>query len=84
MSNIMGIRSVSDYVQFFINLDMGNSVSFVSFVNNEKLVLKHKLQNNEIKKEFVLEGIKILEQLTSEIQLIGEKKILEKYSKIKN
>jgi len=80
----MGIRSVSDYVQFFINLDMGNSVSFVSFVNNEKLVLKHKLQNNEIKKEFVLEGIKILEQLTSEIQLIGEKKILEKYSKIKN
>ena len=84
MSNIMGIRSVSDYVQFFINLDMGNSVSFVSFVNNEKLVLKHKLQNNEIKKEFVLDGIKILEQLTSEIQLIGEKKILEKYSKIKN
>jgi len=80
----MGIRSVSDYVQFFINLDMGNSVSFVSFVNNEKLVLKHKLQNNEIKKEFVLEGIKILEQLTSEIQSIGEKKILEKYSKIKN
>ena len=80
----MGIRSISDYVQFFINLDMGNSVSFFSFVNNEKLVLKHKLQNKEIKREIVLEGIKILENLSSEIQLIGEKKVLEKYSGVKN
>jgi len=80
----MGIRSISDYVQFFINLDMGNSVSFFSFVNNEKLVLKHKLQNKEIKREIILEGIKILENLSSEIQLIGEKKVLEKYSGVKN
>jgi len=79
----MGIRSISDYVQFFINLDMGNSVSFFSFVNNEKLVLKHKLQNKEIKREIILEGIKILENLSSEIQLIGEKKVLEKYSGVK-
>ena len=80
----MGIRSISDYVQFFINLDMGNSVSFFSFVNNEKLVLKHKLQNKEIKREIILEGIKILENLSSEMQLIGEKKVLEKYSGVKN
>ena len=84
ITKIMGIRSINDYVQFFINLDMGNSVSFTSFVNNEKLVLKHKLQNKEIKKEIVLDGIKILEELYSEIQLFGEKKVLEKYSNLKN
>ncbi|TFH00683.1 MAG: hypothetical protein E4G77_04640 [Nitrosopumilus sp.] len=78
----MGIRTISDYVQFFINLDMGNYVSFLSFVNNEKLVLKHKLQNKEIKREYILEGIKILDELSSEIQMIGEKLVLEKYSKV--
>ena len=80
----MGIRKISDYVQFFINLDMGDSVSLVSFVNNEKMVLKHKLQNKEIKKESILDGLKILEELTSEIQTNGEKLVLEKYSNVKN
>ena len=80
MPIIMGINSISDYVQFFINLDMGNSVSFLSFVNNEKLVLKHKLQNKEIKKEFILEGLKILDEIISEINSTGEKIVLEKYS----
>jgi hypothetical protein len=79
----MGIRTISDYVQFFINLDMGNSVSFLSFVNNEKLTLKHKLQNKEIKKEYILDGLKILEDLTLEIQTVGEKVVLEKYSDVK-
>jgi len=78
----MGIRSISDYVQFFINLEMGSSVSFFSFVNNEKLTLKHKLKNKEIKKEYVLDGLKILEELTTEINLIGEKSVLEKYSNL--
>lgn len=81
-SIVVGIRTISDYVQFFINLDMGNSVSFLSFVNNEKLVLKHKLQNKEIKREYILEGIKILDELSSEIQVIGEKLVLKKYSKV--
>ena len=80
----MGIRTISDYVEFFINLHMGNSVSFLSFVNNEKFVLKHKLQNKEIKKESILEGLKILDELTSEIQSTGEKIVLEKYSNVKN
>jgi translation elongation factor EF-Ts len=79
----MGIRSITDYVEFFINLDMGSSVSFLSFVNNEKLTLKHKLQNKEIKREHILDGLKILEELTSEIQTIGEKLVLDKYSKVK-
>ena len=76
----MGIRTISDYVQFFINLNMGESVSFLSFVNNEKITLKHKLQNKEIKKEYILDGLKILDELTAEIQKIGEKLVLEKYS----
>ncbi len=80
----MGISSISDYVQFFINLEMGNSVSFLSFVNNEKMVLKHKLKNKQIKKDSILEGIKILDILISEIQTSGEERALEKYSEVKN
>ena len=80
----MGITTIHDYVQFFINLEMGNSVSLQSFVNNEKLVLKHKLQSKQIKKEPIIEGIKILDELTSEIQIIGEGRVLEKYSCVKN
>lgn len=76
----MGIRSVSDYVQFYLDLNMGNAVSLVSFVNNEKIVLKHKLQNKEIKKEPIMEGIQILDKLTEEIRSNGEKLVLEKYS----
>jgi len=79
----VGIRSISDYVQFFIDLNMGKSVSFLNFINNEKITLKHKLKNNEIKKEHVLEGLKILEELTSEIRLIGEHNVLKKYSNFK-
>ena len=77
----MGIRSCSDYVQFFINLEMGVNASFLTFVNNEKLTLKHKLKNKEIKKENVLAGIEILENLILEIQTNGERKVLEKYSR---
>ncbi len=80
----MGIRSATEYVEFFINLEMGNSVSFLSFVNNEKLVLRHKLQNKEFKKGVILEGIKILEELSKEVGILGEKKVLEKYHRVKN
>ena len=62
---------------------MGEAVSFLSFVNNEKLTLKHKLQNKEIKREYILDGLKILDELISEIQTIGEKSVLEKYSDVK-
>jgi len=80
----MGIKTIYDYVEFFINLDMGNSVSLQSFVNNEKLVLKHKLQSKEIKKESIIEGLKILDELTEEIQTTGEDLVIEKYSGVKN
>jgi len=62
---------------------MGDDVSFLSFVNNEKLTLKHKLQNKEIKREYILDGLKILDELTAEIRASGEKFVLEKYSNAK-
>ena len=75
----MGIRTPSAYVKFFIDLKMGNDVTLMSFLNNEKMVLKHKLQNKETKKESILEGIKILENLSVQVNEIGEKAVLEKY-----
>ncbi len=75
----MGIKTTRDYVKFYINLDMQNSVSFLSFINNEKMVLKHKLENMKLDKNPILNGIRILEELIDEIKTNGEKVILEKY-----
>ena len=75
----MGIKTTRDYVKFYINLDMENSVSFLSFINNEKMVLKHKLENMKLDKSPILNGIRILEELIDEIKKSGEKVILEKY-----
>ena len=78
---IMGIKSTLEYVDFFINLNMGENVSLLSFVNNEKLVLKQKLEHKNLEKESIKNGIKILEGLVKEINEIGEKIVLEKYQK---
>ena len=75
----MGIKTTRDYVKFYINLDMENSVSFLSFINNEKMVLKHKLENVKLDKSPILNGIRILEELIDEIKTSGEKAILERY-----
>ncbi|MFB5622892.1 MAG: hypothetical protein ACE5RH_02760, partial [Nitrosarchaeum sp.] len=64
----MGIKTKKDYVKFYINLEMQNSVNLSSFINNEKMVLKHKLENKTIDKEPILNGIKILEELNEEIK----------------
>jgi len=77
----MGIQSALEYVDFFINLDMGENVSLLSFVNNEKLVLKQKLEHKNSEKEPIKKGIEILEELVREINKIGEKAVLEKYQK---
>ena len=79
----MGIQSASEYVDFFINLDMGEDVSLLSFVNNEKLALKQKLGYKNLDKEPIKKGIEILEKLAEEINEIGEKKVLERYQKEK-
>ncbi len=77
----MGIQSALEYVDFFINLDMGKNVSLLSFVNNEKLVLKQKLEHKNLEKEPIKKGVEILEELVREINEIGEKAVLEKYQK---
>ena len=77
----MGIGSATEYVDFFINLNMGENVTLISFVNNEKMVLKQKLENKNIPKEPLKKGIEILEQLAKEISEMGQDKVIEKYQK---
>ncbi|WP_428324287.1 hypothetical protein [Nitrosopumilus sp.] len=77
----MGIGSAEEYVDFFVNLNMGENVPLISFVNNEKMVLKQKLENKNIPKEPLKKGIEILEQLTKEISEMGQDKVIEKYQK---
>jgi len=76
----MGIKTTRDYVKFYINLEMQNSVSFLSFINNEKMVLKHKIENKNVDKDPILNGIRILEELIEEMKKSGEQSVLEKYS----
>ncbi|WP_316505287.1 hypothetical protein [Nitrosopumilus sp.] len=77
----MGIKSASEYVDFYFNLNMRESVNLLSFVNNEKLVLKQKLGYKNLEKVPIMKGIKILENLAREINEIGEEEVLEKYQK---
>lgn len=75
----MGITSISEYVDFYLNLNMGKSVTLLSFANNEKLVLKQKLEYKNLKKEPIQNGINILEELIREVQEMGQEAVLEKY-----
>jgi len=77
----MGIRTVSEYVQFYVGLNMQNSISLSSFVYNEKLVMTNKLENRSLKKEQIIQGLKILDELLTEIRNIGERTVIEKYAK---
>ena len=77
----MGIETTLEYVDFFINLNMGKNVTLLSFVNNEKIVLKQKLEHKNLEKDPIKKGVKILEGLVREINEIGEKAVLEKYQK---
>lgn len=77
----MAIKSTEEYVDFFINLNMGENVPLLSFVNNERMVLKQKLECKNSEKEPIKKGIQILEKLVIEIGEIGEKAIIEKYHK---
>lgn len=77
----MGIKTTSDYVKFYVNLDIQGRVSLLSFIHNEKMVLKQKLENKKLDKEPIINGIKILEDLIEELKKDGESKVLEKYNK---
>ena len=77
----MAIKTTAEYVDFFINLNMGEKVSLLSFVNNERMVLKQKLENKIMEKEPIKKGIVILEGLIKEIADDGELTVLKKYQK---
>jgi len=77
----MGIKSPSEYVDFFVNLNMGENVSLLSFINNEKNILKKNLELKNINKEPIKKGIEILELLVTEINKMGDKAVIEKYQK---
>jgi len=75
------IKTTEEYVDFFINLNMGEEVTLLSFVNNERMVLKQKLQNKINEKEPIKKGIMILEGLIKEIGENTQMTILDKYRK---
>lgn len=75
----MVIKSTEEYVDFFVNLNMGEDVPLLSFVNNERMVLKGKLEHKEIERAPIINGIKILEGLVIEISESGQEAVLKKY-----
>ena len=75
----MAIKSTEEYVDFFLNLNMGENVPLLSFVNNERMVLKQKLEYKNLEKEPIKKGIEILEKLVTEISEMGEKAVIAKY-----
>ena len=77
----MAIKSTEEYIDFFVNLNMGENVPLLSFVNNERMVLKQKLEYKNLEKEPIKKRIEILENLVTEINQSGEKAVLEKYQK---
>ena len=77
----MAIKSTEEYFDFFINLNMGENVPLLSFVNNERMVLKQKLEYKNLEKEPIKKGIEILEKLVTEISEMGEKAVIAKYQK---
>lgn len=77
----MGIRTVSDYVKFYVGLNMQNSISLSSFAYNEKLVLKNKTATGKITQELIQQSLVLLDDLLNEIQSIGEQAVMEKYAK---
>ena len=78
----MAIKSTEEYIDFFINLNMGENVPLLSFVNNERMVLKQKLEYKNLEKEPIKKGIEILEKLVIEISEIGEKAVIEEISEL--
>lgn len=77
----MSIRTVSDYVKFYVNLNMQDSISLSNFAYNEKLVLKNKTASGKLTKELISQSLTLLDDLLTEIRDIGEQAVLEKYAK---
>jgi hypothetical protein len=77
----MGIRTVSDYVKFYVGLNMQDSISLSNFAYNEKLVLKNKTATGKLTKELIQQSLVLLDDLLNEIRDIGEPAVMEKYAK---
>jgi len=77
----MAIKSTEEYIDFFTNLNMGENLQLLIFINKERRVLKQKLEYKNLEKEPIKKGIEMLENLVTEINKIGEKAVLEKYQK---
>lgn len=77
----MGIRTVSDYVKFYVGLNMQDSISLSNFAYNEKLVLKNKTATGKMTKELIQKSLTLLDELLGEIRNIGEQAVMEKYTK---
>jgi len=77
----MGIRTVSNYVKFYVNLNMQDSISLSNFAYNEKLVLKNKTASGKLTKELISQSLMLLDDLLTEIRDIGEQAVLEKYTR---
>jgi len=75
----MGIRTVSDYVKFYVNLNMQDSISLSNFAYNEKLVLKNKTASGKLTKELISQSLMLLDDLLTEIRDMGEQAVIEKY-----
>jgi len=75
----MAINSIEEYIEFFINLNMGKEVTLLRFVNNERMVLKQKLKNKINEKKPIEKAISVLEKIIKEISDDGESKVLAKY-----
>lgn len=74
----MAINSTAEYVDFFVNLNMPG-VSLLSFANNERMSLKHRLKYKNQDIESIKRGISILEGLIKDISIIGERQIITRY-----
>ena len=77
----MVIRTVSDYVKFYVGLNMQDSISLSNFAYNEKLVLKNKTATGKMTKELIQKSLTLLDELLGEIRNIGEQAVMEKYTK---
>ena len=77
----MAIKTTEEYIDFFLNLNMGENVPLLSFVNNERMVLKQKLEYKNLEKGPIKNGVEILEKLVTEISEMGEKAVIAKYQK---
>ena len=78
----MVIKTAHEYIDFFTNLNMGEDVPLLSFVNNERRILKQKLSHRDFKKEPLEKGLEILDELAAEISKTGQDAVLEKYKKV--